>query len=296
VVKNKLEMKVVSLGARDLKNIAQAVPVYRLILEAQTLDSASNAARTPGSRARSRLVAAIGAVAALAVVLAAVAFFGRRSTGNPGAAPAAPPAAPRAAPPTAAPPAAAAPAAQFAGSAAPGDLADSLASEYNKRRDVMQQLHALYLDKYDFNGLVVALRDKGESPSAPPGLQQTLRAAEQLARMKGWLDLALARHSGQRPLLVRDLSGDAAKDVGVYLAPDQRVVFLQGGAPKPRDWTGLSPSEFGAIIVSAVREAKEPPRAVVFGAQAFARFYALPSMTEALASIRAQRQKGAPSP
>ena len=114
--------------------------------------------------------------------------------------------------------------------------------------------------------------------------------------MKGWLDLALARHSGQHPLLVRDLSGDAAKDAGVYLAPDQRVVFLQGGAPKPRDWTGLSPSEFGAIIVSAVREAKEPPRAVVLGAQAFARFYALPSMTEALASIRAQRQKSAPSP
>ena len=37
VVKNKLQMQAVSLGARDLKNIAQAVPVYRLLLEAQAL-------------------------------------------------------------------------------------------------------------------------------------------------------------------------------------------------------------------------------------------------------------------
>ena len=57
VVKNKLEMKVVSLGARDLKNIAQAMPVYRLILEAQTLDSASKAradARVAGPRQADR--------------------------------------------------------------------------------------------------------------------------------------------------------------------------------------------------------------------------------------------------
>src|ERR1019366_6194941 len=189
VVKNKLEMKVVSLGARDLKNIAHAAP--------------------------------------------------------------------------AAPSTAPAPPAQVAAGAAGSDLADNLASEYNRRRDVTQQLHALYLDKYDFSGLVLALRDKGESPSAPPSVQQTLRAAEQLVRMKKWLDLALGRYSAQHPLQVRDLSGDSAKDVSLYLAPDERVVLMENGAPRPRDWVELKPEVFGAIIVSAVREAKEPPRATL---------------------------------
>ena len=34
VVKNKLALQVINLGPRDLKNIAQAVPVYRILLEA----------------------------------------------------------------------------------------------------------------------------------------------------------------------------------------------------------------------------------------------------------------------
>jgi class 3 adenylate cyclase len=293
VVKNKLEMKVVSLGARDLKNIAQAMPVYRLLLDAQTLDPASKGASpAPGpaaSRPRRWVLAAAGAAAALAAAIATVVILSRRAPANPRiAATVQPPAAP------AAPSTAPAPPAQVAAGAAGSDLADNLASEYNRRRDVTQQLHALYLDKYDFSGLVLALRDKGESPSAPPSVQQTLRAAEQLVRMKKWLDLALGRYSAQHPLQVRDLSGDSAKDVSLYLAPDERVVLMENGAPRPRDWVELKPEVFGAIIVSAVREAKEPPRAALFGAQAFARFYALPSMTEALASIKAQRQKSAP--
>src|ERR1022692_4326352 len=293
VVKNKLEMKVVSLVARDLKNIAQAMPVYPLPLHAQTPDPASKGAPpAPGpaaSRPRRWVLAAAGAAAALAAAIATVVILCRRAPANPRiAATVQPPAAP------AAPSTAPAPPAQVAAGAAGSDLADNLASEYNRRRDVTQQLHALYLDKYDFSGLVLALRDKGESPSAPPSVQQTLRAAEQLVRMKKWLDLALGRYSAQHPLQVRDLSGDSAKDVSLYLAPDERVVLMENGAPRPRDWVELKPEVFGAIIVSAVREAKELPRAALFGAQAFARFYALPSMTEALASIKAQRQKSAP--
>jgi class 3 adenylate cyclase len=37
VVRNKLAMRVTRLGPRELKNISQAVPMYRLLLEAQTL-------------------------------------------------------------------------------------------------------------------------------------------------------------------------------------------------------------------------------------------------------------------
>ncbi len=47
VVKNKLQMQVVSLGARDLKNIAQAMPVYRLLLEAQAIGSSTSPGLKP---------------------------------------------------------------------------------------------------------------------------------------------------------------------------------------------------------------------------------------------------------
>jgi hypothetical protein len=296
VVKNKLEMKAISLGPRDLKNIAQAMPVYRLLLEAQALDPSSKEARPPISRARNALNL-LGIAAVLAVVAAVVVFTIRSPSSHSDVAPVGKPAdASQSTSPYPPPPAAAA-TAQAAHAQAPAaggnDLASSLSSESATRRDVMQQMHALYLDKYDFGGLVLALRDKGESPNAPLGLQQTLRSAEQLVRMKGWLDVALGRYGAQRPLAVHDLSGDTAKDVGVYLVADGRVVFLANGTQRARDWAELKPAEFGAVIVSALREAKENPRAVSFGAQAFARLYALPRMTEALASIRVRREKDA---
>ncbi|HXQ81432.1 MAG TPA: adenylate/guanylate cyclase domain-containing protein [Opitutaceae bacterium] len=286
VVRNKLEMKVVSLGARDLKNIAQAMPVYRLILEAQTLDPASKggspASRPPASRRRRVVLLAIGAAAALAVALGAVAFFLRRAQGNSRAAS-------TAATPSPAPAAA---------SAAPGPLVQAAGGaggngDAARPRAVMQQIRALYLEKYDFSGMVIALRDKAEGPSAPLNLQLLLRSGEQLVRMKAWLDNDLRRHGPQHPLLVHDLSGDATRDASVYLAADERLIFLEGGTPRPREWTNVKPAELGAIIVSAVREAKDAPRPVLGGAQAFARLYALPSMTVALDSIRARNDKDA---
>ncbi len=284
VVKNKLEMKAVSLGPRDLKNIAQAVPVYRLLLEAQTLDPLIREAQPP---ARRGILQAAGIAAGLAVIAAAV-IISRRSPGvSQAAAVARPSPLPAAASPAPTPPA------QAAADAGGNDLASNLSSEGAKRRDVMQQMHALYLDKYDFNGLVLALRDKGESPSAPPNLQMMLRSAEQLVKMKGWLDTNLRRHGPQHPMVVRDFSGDATKDVSMYLAPDQRLVYMENGSPRPRDWTDLKPAEFGAVIVSAIREAKETSRPVFMGAQAFARLYSLPPMTKALDSIKALRDRDA---
>src|SRR5688572_9271569 len=39
VVRNKLALRVTRLNARELKNISQAIPIYRLLLEAQTLSN-----------------------------------------------------------------------------------------------------------------------------------------------------------------------------------------------------------------------------------------------------------------
>ncbi|HXA14252.1 MAG TPA: adenylate/guanylate cyclase domain-containing protein, partial [Opitutaceae bacterium] len=66
VVKNKIELKATYLGARDLKNIAQAVPVYSLLLEAQTREAA------PAKKYRPWLLPAAIALVAMLVVTATI--------------------------------------------------------------------------------------------------------------------------------------------------------------------------------------------------------------------------------
>jgi class 3 adenylate cyclase len=272
VVKNKLQMQVVSLGARDLKNIAQAMPVYRLLLQAQELDpsSKSRVGPAPAPARRGPLMAAVVVV----VLIAAAGFmlFRRKAAAPVVAAPA-----PAAAVPTAAP-------AVAAPTPAPTSLASELETEASTRKDFMADLHGRFLDKYDFKGLVIELRDKGENPSAPVAIKRLLRSAEQLVRLETWLDAALLRHNQQNPLVVHDLSGDTAKDTKVYMSADQRLVFMEAAGPVARDWVDLKPAEVGAIVVSAIRNAKETPRIAIPGAQAFARLYNLPLMAKALPS------------
>lgn len=281
VVKNKLEMNVVSLGARELKNITHAMPVYQLLLEAQALDAKGRPWRAPVSR---QLLFFGGAAAMLAVVLVGWVIFRHRAHRKnlaEGPPVAVMPAVLSSASATHAP-APPAPAAATEPVKPKADLADDLASGLDRRREIMQQLHTQYLDKYDFNGLVLALRDKAESPSASPGLKQVLRGAESMATMKEWLDLALRRYNASHPLVVHDLSGDTTRDQSVYLAADGRVAFLIGSTPQLHDWAELKPAMLGAMIVSAQADAKKTPHAAAQGAQAFARFYSLPAMTEAL--------------
>jgi hypothetical protein len=281
VVKNKLQMQVVSLGPRDLKNIAQAMPVYRLLLEAQAVGSSSGPGlqpSRPSAPAKRGPVIAIAAVALLVAAAVGFALFGHKA---PAPAPAA------VAPivlPTAAPTSVPTPAATPAPAAAPANLASDLANAAGQRKDTMEELHALYLDKYDFTGLVAELRDKGESPTAPVALKRMLRSGEQLVHMKTWLDAVMLRHTRQNPLVVHGLSGDATKDVSVYGSPDGRVAFIEGGTEVQKDWVEIKPAAFGDIVVSALREGKENVRAL-YGAQAFARLYNLPLMTKALAAI-----------
>jgi class 3 adenylate cyclase len=283
VVKNKLQMQAVSLGARDLKNIAQAVPVYRLLLEAQALPPDEKMppvqpppAPPPASRGVRRglvIAAALGTLVAVFFVLRA--GYKRRLAA--GAAPLelAPAAAvPGPIPaPTPAPVAVAAPAAP----AAPPQT--------------LQEIRAFYLKKYDFTGMVMALRDRGESATAPLAWRQNLAAAELMARLQSWLVFNLPHYTKTHPLAVADLSGDATKDVSIYLAPDQRIVFLEPSGPAARDWAEIKPAVMGAIIVSALHEHKETRRGIILGAQTFARFYSLPLMAKALGA-----PKPAPTP
>jgi hypothetical protein len=289
VVKNKIEMQAVSLGARELKNIAQAMPVYRLLLEAHGLDPSGKAVplRVEGKSKASRRIWAIAVCAAAVAAIAAFVILGHKA--GPKGPVAAEPTAPVASPalvPAALP--------TETKKAEEPDIASDLSEDYGRRKDTFHELHALYLDKYDFNGLVLALRDKGESPSAPPELKLMLRSAEQLVRLRSWLESALRRSSMQHPLVASDLSGDASKDASVYLAADQRIVFMETGKPVTLDWSDIKPPLMGAIIMGAMHETKENRHPPVLAALTFARLYSLPQMTRALTTMKAHDEGSAP--
>ena len=290
VVKNKLEMNVVSLGARELKNISHAMPVYQLLLEAQALDATGKPRGISAKRGRSRsrtLLLAGGGVALLAAIVVVMNSRGRAPSKLlvEGPAVAVMPAvlSSASATPVSASSAPVAPPAARATAREKVDLADELSSEIAQRREVMQQLHAQYLDRYDFTGLVLALREKAESPSAAPGLKKMLRGAEELATLKDWLDFTLRRYTPEHPLPVRELTGkQVARELGAYLTADGRVVFITPGSPQPHEWAQLQPEVMGALVVSALRDGRRPGRNITQAAHIFARFYALPAMTEAL--------------
>ncbi|OHE80719.1 MAG: hypothetical protein A3G75_07035 [Verrucomicrobia bacterium RIFCSPLOWO2_12_FULL_64_8] len=290
VVKNKLALKATNLGARDLKNISESMPVYRILLEAQALDSSEapfSAAPAPGSAAplpssaapmlpkldagtRRRLVIGGAVLVAILILTVATLTIVRRARPPAVAGQTTPPAA--------------------AGSAVVVSDETELAQEFAKRRELLLQSRAQYLDRYDFAGLVQAIKDQsGAEPGR--GAQLLLRSLEQLTSLKEWLNVRLRQnYSRQQPLRVLELVGDKPKETGVFIGMDRRVYFVQGGAVRVSEWADLKPAMVGAIMVSALRDV--PPRdasTLVPGALIFARLYDLPQMLEPLQELRRSR-------
>lgn len=287
VVKNKLEMNVVSLGARELKNISHAMPVYQLLLEAQALDAAGRPRRLAGTAGRPAGKRTLLWVSlAVVLVVGAIVVMGwrkrvKRKSLAEGPPVAVMPAVLSSASVTVVPQSPPTPEVRPVTSEKP-DLVDELSSELAQRRDVLQQLHARYLDKYDFTGLAQALRGRAEGPAAAPGLRKLLRGAEELAILRDWLEFTLRRYTQQHPLPVRELTGKPeARELDAYLTEDGRIVFATPGAPQPHDLVQLHPEAMGALIVGAVND-RHPARNITQAAHIFARFYSLPAMTEAL--------------
>ena len=303
VVKNKVEMQVVSLGARELKNISSAMPVYRILLEAAMSASGSRppmpattsvTAPAPSSTRR-RLVIASSLAAALVLLFAIVLLVNHGAKPETpvvaAVTPPAPTTAPAPAPSTTATPTANRPAAET--SAAMTD--DEFQREFTRRREQMQQMRTQYLDKYDFEGFIRALgSEKGEASVSRGSGQMILRSAEQMLKLREWLEYTLSHYGRQRPLLVHDLSGDATKDTRVFMDPYKKFIFFENGRVKPADWAELKPAVVGSIIMSALRDTKPAPnlREAVMGAQAFGQFYNLPAMKEALAGMGRMRAGG----
>jgi class 3 adenylate cyclase len=276
VVKNKIELKATYLGARDLKNIAQAVPVYSLLLEAQTLEAASPAAKK--SR-RWLLPAAIAMVGAL-LVIAVMARMRKEFPPVPAPIVAAAPI-PSAPAPVAASASLSSPAptlqeadANNVGTTAP---ASSDAKNLAARREFFQEIHKVYLLGYHYNALLQAIQTgKVKLDTANP--LQFRKAIEHLSEMKAWLLERLSLYTSTQPLIVPRFGINGEKDYKIYGAPPDKIVVISGGIPASSALTDLKPPFLSLVLLAAIKNDPGVPGDVVLGAFAFARFYNLPEM------------------
>lgn len=289
VVKNKLELHVTSLGARELKNIAESIPIYRLLLDAEELETVKRRTqstaplepappafigterpvwwRTPAAR---RI--ALG-VLVLALVFSVLAVFRLRARAQRQKAEL---------------------------EAARTALATALDEPAaNAGRDVDEYTRALgnnvqsaiearnqFLERYDFSGLVQFLRAH-PGGAANQSYPMLLKSAEQMARMEAWVNRELQNYSQQHPLRTKELTGAAPKELQVFAKPDQLLYFVEGGAVRGRSWSEVKPVWIGAVITGALLEARTvPDREVVQGVLAFARIYGQPEMIETLRARR----------
>ena len=277
VVKNKLALHVTRLGPRELKNISQHIPIYKLLLEASAIESvpvdeAAEALlgkpRPPAKPlTRGQKLAIAGVVLVVIAGLVVMVIRGQLRTQEE---------------------AAKAEAAQKALAAtlaedAPAGGRDRYAAAIAAWRADLRGQRSRAAEEYNFAELARAVRDPRSPVAGKPEAQIRLQV---LGRMQGlftWLTGALQGYSRDNPLTVRELSGTAPKEIRVYMGPDRALYLAEGGAIRQRAWSELRPPVLAAIIAGAMHDAQPfPPREAVLGAQAFASFYGLPELMETL--------------
>jgi class 3 adenylate cyclase len=283
VVKNKLALHVTRLGPRELKNISQHIPIYRLLLEASVMETGAEepypeepAVRAPGrpvSRTWKIIIAAsLGAVLAILIGLLVAIWVGeRREAARAEAAQNA---------------LAATLAAETPDAASRERIANTLAAWRAELRDQ----RSTAADEYDFAELARGVRDPRSPVAGRPEAQIRLQVLARMQTLFGWLATALQRYNREKPLIVHELSGTAPKEIRVFVGIDRLLYYAEGGAIRQRNWAELRPPVVAAIIAGALQGAQPaPPREAVQGAQAFAGFYQLPELVEALRKARPKR-------
>jgi class 3 adenylate cyclase len=281
VVKNKLALHVTRLGPRELKNISQHIPIYRLLLEAQTMGEAElppeEEYAAPASRPLTRNQKRAGAAGLVVLVLLLIfqvvwTSIQKKTT------------------------AAQAEATRAKISALLAeDAADTANREKNAKavaewREELRDRRSRAQEEYNFAELA---RDAGETRPGvanKPDTQIRLQMLERMQTLFGWLATAMQRYSREKPLVTHELTGTAPKEIRVFGGADRRLYYAEGGAIRQQNWADLHPPVMGAIIAGVLLDAQPfPPREVVLGAQDFANFYALPELGEALRKGRPKR-------
>ncbi len=277
VVKNKIELKATYLGARDLKNIAQAVPVYSLLLEAQTLE----AAPAPAKKSRRWLRPAAIAVVALLVVTAMIIRTRKKTPLAPAPIAASVPAPPPTPIPvvasTSIPPPAPATKESTASAADASAPAKPEAKNLAARRGFIQEIREPYLLRYDYDGLLQAIQ-AGKVKMNVPNPMQIRKGIEHMAEMKAWLLERLSHCTPAQPLVVPRFAINGEKDYKIYGAPPDKIVIISNGVPAISALAEVKPALLSLILLAAIKNDPAVPNDVILGAFSFARFYNLSEM------------------
>ncbi len=285
VVKNKLALHVTRLGPRELKNISQRIPIYRLLLEASTLETKAGESQPaepgpagkvpPWARSRGlRIALATGLGTGLALLIGLLMLARVREKRE----------------------AARAEAAQSAIKTAVAEHSpdttsrEQIANTLLAWRAELRDQRSTAAEEYNFPELARGVRDPRSLVAGKPEAQIRLTVLAQMQGLFGWLATTLQRYSRENPLVVHELSGTVPKEIRVFVGADRRLYYAEGGATRQRNWAELRPAVMAAIIAGALPEAQPvPPREAVLGAQAFAGFYQLPELMEALHKGRPKR-------
>jgi class 3 adenylate cyclase len=288
VVRNKLALQVTRLGPRELKNISQAIPIYKLLLKAQSIEEAAKFRGLPDDDAdlpeRRPLVSRLTWFILLVLVLVTGAgIFSLRAWARHKTA------------------MARAEADQGALNALMTDEPTSGAAEFAHRvnlitaswRGELREKRSRALEEYDFAALAKDLHDPNSSIAGKPNeLRIRADVLERTQTLFNWMTVELQKYSRQKPLVVRELTGTAPKEIRVFMGTEGRLYYAEGGAIRQRHWTDLRPPVLATIIAGAIVQAEPlPPREAVQGALAFASLYKLPQLPAALKEGRVQRFK-----
>ncbi|SDR95902.1 adenylate/guanylate cyclase domain-containing protein [Opitutus sp. GAS368] len=285
VVKNKLALHVIRLSPRELKNISQHIPIYKLLLEAAAAETGTEeaypeepapAGKGPAKRLSPGMKIALAAVlgAALAGLIGLAGFSWLQERREAARAEAAQNAM----------------AATIAEATADATSRERVANTLAAWRSELQDQRSTAAEEYNFAELAKGVRDPRSPVAGKPEAQLRLQVLARMQGLFGWLATALQRYNRDSPLIVHELSGTAPKEIRVFVGIDRQLYYAEGGATRQRNWAELQPPTLAAIIAGALHDAQPfPPRDAVLGAQAFAGFYQLPELLEALRKARPKR-------
>ncbi len=283
VVRNKLALHVTRLGPRELKNISESIPIYKLLLKAQSIEEAAKA-RPPlddGSDApmpmrklsgRTWLIVAAVTLVAVGAMLSLRAWSRHQQALE------------RAEREQAA-----------LNELMTGDTdlphIQVLRTLHNWRTELRNKRSRAF-EEYNFAALAQDLRDPASPVAGKPEAQIRAQTIQRTERLMGWMLTHLQKYNRERPLVVRELTGTAPKEIKVYVGSDRRLYYAEGGAIRQRDWRSLRPATLATIVAGAIIQADPlPPREAVQGALAFSDLYNLPELPAALREGRAERFK-----
>jgi len=263
VVKNKLALHVIRLGPRELKNISQHMPIYKLLLEASDLeteageslsaelipaDKASVRTLTPGWK----IALAVGFGAGLVLFIGLMVLARIREKQETARAEAAQSAI----------------AVTMAEDGFDATNRERIASTLTAWRAELRDQRSTAAAEYNFAELARGVRDPRSPVAGKPEAQLRLTVLGRMQGLFNWMATALQRYNRDKPLVVHELSGTAPKEIRVFVGIDRRLYYAEGGAIRQRSWAEQPPTTLAAIIAGALHEAQPaPPREAVLGAQ-----------------------------